>query len=83
MAVRIERVRPRVGLDEVPFETSRGFELVDRQIAGRRHHVENSTFFGTIEEAANLVDQGYAIRMGASGKRPLLIAPKSLRIIRS
>jgi len=83
MPVRIERIHPRDGVDEQPIETPKGFELVDRRIATRRHHVENSTFVRSIEEAAYLVEQGYAIRMGAPGKRASLIAPASLRIVRS
>lgn len=83
MAIRIERIRPRDGLNEQPIETPRGYELVDPRIPQRRHHVENSTFVRSIEEAAYLVEQGYAIRMGAPGKRASLISPASLRIIRS
>ena len=83
MAVRIERLRPRDGLDEEPIYTERGYELVDRRIPERRHHVENSTFVRSIEEAAYLIEQGYAIRMGAPGKRASLIAPASLRVVRS
>jgi len=83
MTTRIERIHPREGLNEQPIESDRGFELVDRRIAERRHHVENSTFVRSIDEAAYLIEQGYAIRMGAPGKRPSLIAPASLRIIRS
>lgn len=83
MPTRIERIRPRDGLDEQPVRTERGYKLVDRRIAKRRHHVENSTFVRSFEEAAYLVEQGYAIRMGAPGKRPSLIAPGSLRIRRS
>ena len=82
MAVKIVRLRPREGLDEAPIETERGYELVDRRIPERRHHVENSTFVRSMEEAAYLVEQGYAIRMGAPGKRPSLIAPASLTIVR-
>ena len=81
MPVRIERLHPRDGLPEQPVETDRGFELVDRRIAERRHHAENSTFVRSLEEAAYLVEQGYAIRMGAPGKRASLIAPASLRIV--
>lgn len=83
MPVRIERLQPRDGLDERPVETERGFELVDPRITERRHHVENSTFVRSMEEAAYLVEQGYAIRMGAPGKRPSLISPGSLRIVRT
>lgn len=83
MPTRIERIRPRDGLDEQPFKTERGYELVDRRIPERRHHVENSTFVRSLEEAAYLVEQGYAIRMGSPGKRPSLISPAGLRIMRS
>lgn len=51
MPVVIHRLRPRNGLDERPVETDRGYELVDRRIPDRRHHVENSTFVRSIEEA--------------------------------
>jgi hypothetical protein len=82
MTVKIVRKHPRAGVDEQPVETSKGFELVDRRIADDRHHVRNSTFVRSIEEAAYLVEQGYAIRMGAPGKRASLISPQSLIIIR-
>ena len=82
MRTRIVRLKPREGAEEAPLKTSRGFELVDRRIPLKRHHVANSTFVESIEEAANLVEQGYAIRMGAPGKRASLIAPKSLRVLR-
>jgi hypothetical protein len=83
MPVRIERIHPRSGLHETPVETDRGFELVDRRITGPKNKVENSTFVRSIEEAAYLVEQGFAIRMGAAGKRPSLISPQSLRIVRT
>jgi len=83
MPTRIERLHPRDGADEQPIETERGYELVDRRIPERRHHVENSTFVRSLEEAAYLVEQGYAIRMGAPGLRASLIAPASLRVTRS
>ena len=83
MRLRIERVLPLNGVLEQPLETERGFELVDRRISERRHHVDNSTFVRSIEEAAYLVEQGFAIRMTGRGLRPSLIAPDSLRIIRT
>jgi hypothetical protein len=83
MTVRIERTNPRSGEDEHPIETERGYELVDRRVAGQKNKVENSTFVRSLEEAAYLVEQGFAIRMGGIGKRPSLISPNSLRIIRS
>lgn len=83
MGVRIERIQSRPGLVEAPVETDRGFELVDRRIEGQKNKVENSTFVRSLDEAAYLVEQGFAIRMGAPGKRPSLISPGSLRIIRT
>ena len=58
-------------------------ELADRRISKRTHHLENSTFVRSIDEAAYLVEQGYAIRMGGIGLRPSLISPASLRITRT
>ena len=81
MPVRIERVRPRGGLNEQPVESPKGYELVDRRIPERRHYVENSTFVRSIEEAAHLVEQGYAIRMSAPGKRASLISPGGLKVV--
>lgn len=80
MTTRIERIKPR-HKDEAPVLTGRGYELVDQRIAGQKNKVENSTFVRSIEEAAYLVEQGFAIRMGAPGLRPSLISRKSLRII--
>jgi hypothetical protein len=82
MTVKIERVRPRLGVTEKPVETERGFELADRRITGQKNKVANSTFVRSIEEAAYLVEQGFAIRMGGLGKRASLISPQSLRIVR-
>jgi hypothetical protein len=82
MAVRIERVKPRNDIAEKPVCSVRGYELVATDVPAPRHHVENSTFVSTIEEAAALVEQGYSIRMGRPGKRASLIASSSLRVIR-
>jgi hypothetical protein len=82
MAVTIERINPRPGANEAPIKTERGFELVDRRISTQRNKVENATFVRSIEEAAYLVEQGFAIRMGATGKRSSLISPASVRVTR-
>lgn len=82
MPVRIERLNPRDGLDEQPVKTDRGYELVDPRIPQDRHHVRNSTFVRSIEDAAYLVEQGFSIRMAAPGKRASLISSKSLKIVR-
>lgn len=78
----LARINPRDGLDEGLVETERGFELVDERVPGERHHVKNATFVRSIEEAAYLIEQGYWIRMADPEKRPSLISPASLRIIR-
>lgn len=81
MKIKIERVTPR-HKDEEPILTNRGYELVDQRNNGQKNKVENSTFVRSIKEAAYLVEQGFAIRMGASGLRPSLISSKSIRIVR-
>lgn len=83
MPVKIERIHSRPGTVEKPVETDRGYELVDRRISTQKNKVENSTFVRSLEEAAYLVEQGFAIRMGALGKRASLISPRSLRIVRT
>jgi len=82
MTVRIKRLKPRDPA-EAPVLTSRGYELVDQRVSGQKNKVENSTFVRSIEEAAYLIEQGFAIRMGAPGLRPSLISRQSLRIVRS
>ncbi len=83
MPVTIERINPRDGLREHPVESDRGFELVDRRLSGQKNLVENATYVRSIDEAAYLIEQGYAIRMGAGGKRASMISPDSLRINRT
>ena len=82
MSVRIERIDPRHGEPETPLETARGFELVDARSAGQKARI-GATFIRSIDDAAYLVEQGYAIRMTGQGKRPALVAPAKLRIIRN
>jgi hypothetical protein len=36
----------------------------------------------TLDEAAALIARGFSLRMGAKGRRPSLIAPQGLRIVR-
>lgn len=83
MTIRIERVKPRGGIAEEPAWTPRGFQLVNPRVRGKKNKAENSTFVKSLEEAAYLIEQGYWIRMSRPGKRPSLISPKSLRIIKS
>lgn len=80
----IERVTPRPGVTEVPWPDAHGnLVLASPSLsASQRNLARFATRVGTIGEAADLVDAGYALRMGAPDKRASLISPKSLRIIR-
>lgn len=81
--VRIERVSSRPGVVEEPRHTSRGYQLADPRHGSAKHHAENAVFVTTLEEAAELVEKGFSLWMGAEGKRASLISPGSLRIIRA
>jgi hypothetical protein len=81
--VRIERTLPRTRDNEYPVHSSRGYRLADPAHGGTKHHVENAVYVATLDEAAALVERGYSLWMEAKGKRASLIAPQSLRIIRS
>lgn len=81
--IKIERRTPRAGAVETPCWTESGFELSDPKLAARlRNKIAHPTFAKTIEEAADLVEAGFALRMGAHGKRASLISPASLRVTR-
>jgi hypothetical protein len=80
---RIERVNPRPGAKEEPVLTTRGYELADRRGGGQTNKVINSTFVRSLEEAADLIEKGFSIRMGRPGKRASLISPRSVRIVRA
>jgi hypothetical protein len=83
MGVRIERAKPRCPDGEHPHETSRGYELADPQKGREWHFVKNATYVKSLEEAADLIEaRGFAIRMSCPGKRPSLILPIGVRIIR-
>ena len=80
--IRIERVSSRGGIVEEPVFTSKGYQLADPAHGKQKHHAEHATHVRTLDEAAALVSRGFSLRMGAKGKPPSLIAPKSLRIVR-
>lgn len=69
----------------VPVQTPRGFQLVSRAIPyPERNWVVNATFKQSLEEAASLIEAGYAIRMGEPGaQRGDYIYPENLSIVRS
>lgn len=80
--VRIERVAPRDGLAEEPELTRRGYKLGDPRLGHRRHHAEHAVFVTSLDEVAEMLQQGFALWMVAPGRRASLISPKSLRIVR-
>lgn len=81
--IRIERTSPRNGVVEGPDVTSRGHRLGDPAHGKDKHHAEHTVYVRTLDEAAALIEKGFSLWMGAKGKRASLIAPKSLRIVRS
>jgi hypothetical protein len=83
MSATIERLSPRENITEEPYLTSRGYCLADPKKGRTKHHAANAVFVKSIEEAAELVLKGYSIRMTSDGRRPSLVAPSSLRIVRS
>lgn len=80
--IRIERVSSRKGVFEAPNLTTKGYQLADPKDGNAKNKVEHATYVRTLDEAAVLIAKGYSLWMGAKGKRPSLIAPKSLRIVR-
>ncbi|WP_372802743.1 hypothetical protein [Paracoccus seriniphilus] len=80
--IRIERISSRPGVIEEPILTSKGYQLGDPAHGSAKHHAKYAVYAETLDEAAALVEKGFSLRMGAKGKSPSLIAPKSLRIVR-
>jgi len=83
MSLRIERVKSRPGGKEEPVKTRGYYQLAERLSGRKTNKIEDATFVRSLEEAADLVERGFSIRMGRPGKRPSLISPHSLRIIRA
>jgi len=83
IVIRIERVSPRNGVVDEPEFTTRGYRLGDPAHGKHKHHAQHSVHVRTLDQAAELIGKGFSLWMGAKGKRASLIAPQSLRIIRS
>lgn len=79
--IRIERISSRSGVVEEPVGTARGYQLADPAHGRHKHHAEHATYVRSLDDAAALIERGFSLHMGAKGKPPSLIAPKSLRII--
>ncbi|WP_372841256.1 hypothetical protein [Phaeovulum sp.] len=79
---KIERASSRCGVIEEPIVTAKGYQLADPAHGTHKNRAEHATYVRTLDEAAVLVERGFSLRMGAKGKPPSLIAPKSLRIVR-
>ena len=83
MSTHILRKKSRPGGEEAPFRDSRGYQLADPRFGEGWHKIENATFTDSIQKAADLIERrGFAIRMGRKGKRPSLISPAGIEIIR-
>jgi hypothetical protein len=80
--IRIERVKPRDGIVEEPEFGARGYCLGDPKFGSVKHHVKNAVFVKSLDEAAELVSAGFSLRMTGKGKRPSLVSPNGLRIVR-
>jgi hypothetical protein len=80
--VKITRTAPRAGLPEVPWKYRDGFyRLADPTLEAKNRNKEpHATKVRTLEDAARLVLEGYALRMGAPDKRPSRIARRSLKV---
>lgn len=83
--IRIERKEPRPGGDELPCVYRDGwYQLVGPGfLKEERNKVKNATFVSTLDEAAELIERGFSIRMGRPGIPCNYIALKSLRIVRA
>jgi hypothetical protein len=82
--IGIERKKPRPGGVEEPYRTEDGkYVLGDPAKGNKKHRVENQVYVRSLDEAATLIERGYSLRMTRSGKRPSLISPSSLRIVRT
>jgi len=81
--IRIERVSPREGVVEEPDFTSKGYRLGDPAHGNAKHYAEHTVYAKTLDDAAELIEKGFSLWMGAKGKRTSLISPQSLRIVRS
>ncbi|WP_323037208.1 hypothetical protein [Pararhodobacter sp.] len=81
--IRIERISSRAGVIEEPAVTSKGYQLADAAQGKNKHHAEFAVYAKSLDEVAVLLDKGFSLWMGAKGKRASLIAPRSLRIVRS
>lgn len=81
--IRIERISPRKGVVEEPNITTNGYQLADPAHGRNKHHAEFAVYARTLGEVAVLIGKGFSLWMRANGKRPSLIAPKSLCIVRA
>ena len=79
----IERLEPRDGIREWPHKTAKGYKLAPPGLGTGRNKSENAIYVSSLDKAADLLGKGYCLWMTQAGKRPALITPESLRVIRS
>ncbi|WP_289016579.1 hypothetical protein [uncultured Methylobacterium sp.] len=80
-AIKIERITPRSGGHEEPVRGPRGYRFAHPRHGRQKHHIGHAVFVATLEEAADLVTRGYALRMERAGLRPSLVSARSLRVV--
>lgn len=81
--IGIQRVSSRDGSVEAPEFTAKGYCLGDPKFGNEKHHAKNAVYVKTLDDAAALIENGFSLRMVGPKKRPSLIAPKSLKILRA
>ena len=81
--IRIERMNPRPGGVEEPHWTTRGYQLADPKFGDSKHIATNALYVRSLDEVADHLGRGYSLWMTRKGKRPSLISPGSLRVIRA
>ncbi|MDA8251907.1 MAG: hypothetical protein M0Z28_22465 [Rhodospirillales bacterium] len=79
--ILITRLNPRTGRIERPWRNREGvFVLGDPTHGAQKHHDRFAVKVGTLAEVADLVKQGFSLRMTDGETPPSLIAPESLTI---
>ena len=81
--IGIQRTNPRNGAPEEPYRTDKGYCLGDPKHGSKKHHAKYAVYVETLDAAADLIEQGYSLRMKGEGLRPSLVSPKSLSVVRA
>jgi hypothetical protein len=82
-AIKIKRTDRADRAHWVPLETQNGYQLVSRDLPyPDRNYASNATFVATLDEAGELIEKGYAIRMAEpAASRGDYIYPEHVEIV--